>query len=670
MKTKYIVIALLFSVLGSNLYAQLGNVLVKSSKDESSVRIKWIYDKLWNKEGVYYFRKHADSSNWVKLNKTPYKFGDYEPTTDDFAKDPELQDYIDMVDNTADKDVVELTKLTFFLKILLSDAFARYVGVEFHDNTAIKGEEYIYKVHIVRKNTETLLGMSKPIVAGRFVKENSPDDVVVKPLDKQITMKWKPDNDRFFAVNIYRQKEGDALTRKLNETPILISETSKDSSGNYIYPEVFYKDDSLENYVTYKYRLAGLDFFAEETEMTKDFVIQTSDLSPPSPPYNVKHEINDMEVDFTWEIKPSDDHAGFNVYRNEKDVFPYQKVNTIMLKAEQRKYKDIVPEPRGYYYYVSSVDTAGNENFLQKLFVDVRDIHPPETPVNLIAKADTGVVSLSWEANSEKDLMGYLVYRKIKKNKDGEFNLVTAQAIVANQFNDSLPKSAKNKFIYYVVAMDTSYNKSKPSNLASASMPDVIAPQAPVLKSAYPRGDSIFIEWMPNVEKDIIGYNIYRAESTKDVGLLLNEELIDPEKTSYIDASALPGKKYEYYLIASDSSGNKSDNSNRFSAYIVKKSTGASEIKKFLVKSRKNSKQVSINWEVEPSKELIGCKLFKGNSKELLLPYSELIKEGKYGTIDNKVEENEKYFYQLRVYHANGVVVKTEVVSVSVGVKN
>jgi fibronectin type 3 domain-containing protein len=89
------------------------------------------------------------------------------------------------------------------------------------------------------------------------------------------------------------------------------------------------------------------------------------------------------------------------------------------------------------------------------------DTFPPAAPTSLRAVAGEHVVSLIWDANREADLAGYLVLRS--ELPDGALVPLTPEPITDTTFNDTTVKSGV-RYAYVVVAVDTSKNRSAPSN--------------------------------------------------------------------------------------------------------------------------------------------------------------------------------------------------------------
>ena len=91
-------------------------------------------------------------------------------------------------------------------------------------------------------------------------------------------------------------------------------------------------------------------------------------------------------------------------------------------------------------------------------------------PQQVLVRADTGKVILSWAANAEEDLLGYYVYKSLDdgNNADNQFLVINTDPINENQYIEELPRNVKNKFVYALVAVDQSLNRSEMSELSVA----------------------------------------------------------------------------------------------------------------------------------------------------------------------------------------------------------
>ncbi len=90
------------------------------------------------------------------------------------------------------------------------------------------------------------------------------------------------------------------------------------------------------------------------------------------------------------------------------------------------------------------------------------DTDEPVAPQNLrIANTSTGSIQLAWDANTEADLSGYEVYRRPDGMADFE-RIARVDAGVTSYTDTSV--EAFESYTYYLLAFDTSFNRSGPSD--------------------------------------------------------------------------------------------------------------------------------------------------------------------------------------------------------------
>ncbi|MGB9736015.1 MAG: fibronectin type III domain-containing protein [bacterium] len=193
---------------------------------------------------------------------------------------------------------------------------------------------------------------------------------------------------------------------------------------------------------------------------------------PFMPPTDVRGEPGSHFVELTWE-KPTkyidgtgiDKTVYFNIYRSTKmDNFPLFPINPILISGTT--YIDGDLKNNEPYFYeitsVSDVDGTPVESMpSSEIMVMPVDLVSPARPYGLSAAPLANGVALSWEPNTESDILGYYVYRK--SNNDKTFKLLNAQPVSGTTYID---KTAHNGYnIYYVTAVDnsTQHNESAPS---------------------------------------------------------------------------------------------------------------------------------------------------------------------------------------------------------------
>lgn len=98
------------------------------------------------------------------------------------------------------------------------------------------------------------------------------------------------------------------------------------------------------------------------------------------------------------------------------------------------------------------------------------DIFPPAAPTGLVAVAGAGAVSLTWTANGEADLAGYVVLRG--RDPEAELEALTPEPITVTNYQDTEVETGLD-YVYAVQAVD----RADPPNVSAAS--EQVAEQAP-----------------------------------------------------------------------------------------------------------------------------------------------------------------------------------------------
>jgi len=465
---------------------------------------------------------------------------------------------------------------------------------------------------------ELLLGISEPILAALFEQKKPVDLFSIEQRNQKFELDWEVDPERFYAVNIYQIMRS-GVSIRLNENPLMTSEVT-DSLGNAGYPSPKFKIDSLKVGKEYSYSLTGLDFFGEETIRTDTISRIFRDEVPPPAPTDLKGKADSLKVRLTWKLSESEDLRDFQLHRSELSDGPFEPVFSTM---DATSYVDTLEIPGPYYYFLSAYDHAGNEASSRKIFVDVQDVFPPSKPKNLIIKSNTGRFELQWKANEEADLAGYLVYRTVNQAKKRNFVLVTSTLVTDTTFTQLLPKLVKNRFFYQVVALDTSFNRSEPSDFAVGRMPDQLAPERPQIKKiTYEPGISS-IEWIANVDRDLIGYHVYRSDSANTrERTKVNTEVVARDIVMFSDRNAISNQGYYYQVAAVDSVGNQSEFSPRVLAFRKEERLSETLIIKAQLRFQKSSQLMIMKWDaielVDDS--LLGYVIHKGVDENSMKP--------------------------------------------------
>lgn len=166
----------------------------------------------------------------------------------------------------------------------------------------------------------------------------------------------------------------------------------------------------------------------------------------------------------------------------------------------------------------------------------------PVAPQGLKVLSTQNMIRLGWTANTESDLAGYNVYRKVKDASGGSTKL-NATLVIGIEYQDTTAQLGM-VYVYYVTAVDNGNIESQKSNEVEASRIAVLA-------------DEIFFDVRPgdwfvsfvsrlNSLNIIEGYpdksfrphqNLTRAEFAKMLCLAMGWELHDPSTPFFNDVA-------------------------------------------------------------------------------------------------------------------------------------
>jgi hypothetical protein len=226
----------------------------------------------------------------------------------------------------------------------------------------------------------------------------------------------------------------------------------------------------------YRYRVQAVNARGEAGAASPDVAV---DFTPaPAPPAAVKASAGDGTVDLEWQA-PAEAAAtapptGYNVYRGlQSGTYGLQPIHAAPLR--ERRFRDAgVQNDVTYYYVVRSVSNDRppwrESADSPEVAVVPEDFIPPSPPRGLVAIPGEGTVALTWDANPDRDLLGYSVYRR--ETHESVAVRLTETPIPGTTFTDRRPRRGVT-YVYTVTAVDRSArrNESAPSTEAEISLP-------------------------------------------------------------------------------------------------------------------------------------------------------------------------------------------------------
>ncbi len=470
---------------------------------------------------------------------------------DTFA--PESESFEDMVDAS------QGMKLKHYFYILLSSydpQLSEMSGLQF---TLPQDISNLFKLRV--KINDSQIELEKRMLVNTFYSTLQTPQLEVKPGDREISLMWNHSNYKEIFTAYRPESSTDGKHFEAMGAPKIYNrDTPAGKAGR-----ILVKDSLSANYQARWYRLAGYDLFGILSDYTPPIKVMGRDMTAPPEPKHV--QVNEGkgsgEVNVSWTAESSPDLMGFQVIASQSEQGDYQRLHKELLPPDAREFNFTFDTKIPLFYRVLSVDTASNAAASTLGYLVVYDSIPPEIPVDFEAKTDTNyVVTIKWSNSTSADVKGYRLY-KAYSPKNG-FVPLTGKIITDTVYYDTLADDRLDKKVYYqLVALDHHYNHSERSKYICAPVPDKVPPTPPLLMTGnLEKGRQVSLGWHKSSSDDVMTQTVLKR--MPDDSTYMEIATLTPSDSSYTDREKDRGAAEfaEYYIVATDSSGNRSERSN------------------------------------------------------------------------------------------------------------
>ncbi|ELR73220.1 hypothetical protein C900_05269 [Fulvivirga imtechensis AK7] len=570
-------------------------------------------------------------------------YGETFELTEDYAKD-----IVQVINKTK-----ELEQRFSFALFAADQSFkvAEMSGLAFVDKNARENEKYMYKV------ISNVPDSVQQITPGTFFIGLMDHAPLPQPIDLEATfgdrivmLKW---NREFFervynSFVIERSDDGGGTFRQISNQPLINAYTGDTPDARY-----YYKMDSIpENHIKYVYRVRGISAFGEigppsETIEGEGFELVNAQVGITG------HDIdgaNNVRINWGFRAEKETDIRGFEVQRSGKQSGPFNNINEEeILQPGTRSYIDQRPLSTAYYR-IGFVTKYNERRYSHPYLVQLEDSIPPAIPKGISAVIDTsGIISFTWIANQEEDLLGYRVYRSNFKNS--EFSQLTSSPIRINSFQDTISlKNLTDKIYYRISAVDSRYNVSEMSDIIEVIKPDLIPPVPPVFEKVEASSEGITIKWTGSSSTDVSKLILYRRQARTDNWAIIAD--LAATDTFYVDRNLTSGTRYGYLLVAVDEAGNESDPSKPVTlAALDQVQTG--RFVKINSRVSREEKLVRVSWQFESVQEPSAYLIYRSAEDEPIALYRR-INGSSREFIDRELTNHTQYKYRIKAVFSDG----------------
>lgn len=510
--------------------------------------------------------------------------------------------------------------------------------------------EYTYKLYRLADKKETLIGTFGKIPLKKISKTFSADDTKLLTSLLYPQSLYKTDTEKLAAISQRENQKGMAfLLAELK--PVVATALG-----------IRAEDPEIEKNKGYGYRLKaykGGQMIGEKTVVVST-AAETVLFAPA-----VTGRRYPWGCALRW--TRFDSYTAFNIYRSKTENGPFEKISKSPVSVNYIRNKNgTVDAPPFFYsdttadkktpvwfYKVSGIDSFGDESPQSDAELAIRDasLRPaPQKPVTTTISEP--YIQISWAPDGTGTVKSYNLFRSSLYN--GNYEKLNKAPIKTTGFTDKNVKYGVNYF-YCHTAVDTNGNESVMSLPQLAVLRDRTPPAVPANLAAVAEKGRVHLSWEPVMDKDLSGYEIYRASSADAADwAMLNKGPLSANRYTDTMASVFDKKPYYYKVLARDKEANRSGYSNMIEIKLPDVTPPKPPVWKG---ATTETDGLVLEWKASASKDISGYRLYKGRGnvqkKIADLPKTDLkwidkaatpgIKEWYFITaVDNDNNESEK----------------------------
>lgn len=682
---RYIVILLLLSAYGASAQ-KAAEIAVRANVKDNIIQLRWVVNtamawKQGNKYGVKVERytvvrngEILDVPEKVVLTPTPLKpqpLNNWQSlaTSNNYAAiiaQALYGEHFNMTDQHG-KGISQVIALAqeqeqrYLVSMYAADMCypaAKMAGWGIEDNTAKKGERYLYRIiSAVPEKTLAITSGSVYVSLADVATLPKPQELTGVFGDHAVLLTWNYGllSNVYNAYYLEKSDDGENFKR-LSDIPL----TNMNSHNGKPVERMFYTDSLRDNISSAYYRLVGVTSFSEEGPPSEPIQGKgTTRLTyVPHITRSVPDDKGVLTVDWEFDDRGDAQISHFELQRSDDAKGPFVPVRKNIAPGTRTVTYDSLQASN--YLVIAAVPQDGEPTLSFPVLVQPTDTIPPAPPEALIGVVDTlGVVRLSWKANTEKDIYGYRIYRA--QTQGEEMIPLTDVAVLKNEYVDTINVRNLNTKVYYAVtALDKRYNQSDKSEVATLQKPELVPPSTPVIIDYKLTNRAIVLEWACGREENLGEVRLFRQERGQEQKLLVS--FTDFTKTIFKDSTIQADRYYSYSMVSVTGGGLKSAVSPVVTVQAPALSGEQDKITEFTGNFNRKSQQVELRWK-QAVPDIRQLEIYRNENGQGFMLFK-VLKGFELSLNDAQVKPGVSYEYMIRAVlqnGRNGAVVKTTV---------
>lgn len=406
---------------------------------------------------------------------------------------------------------------------------------------------------------------------------------------------------------------------------------------------LYFEDKNVEDNKRYAYRISL-------AQQAKNLLIDTAVVVAVPILFNKPRELRIICADKTASLSwRKDNYSAYIVERstNGKD---FHAISNLPLVSPH--FKDTLPaNDHRYFYRIKGINAFGEYGPYSETISGIGISAVENRPaLDTIIVHQNQFIEIRWLLPGElKDQLAKIIVTRAENSK-GPFLPIAAFNKIIYSYTDQKPAAAN----YYRIKGITKQGKPIYSFPYFAQLIDTIPPAVPTgLKGIVNDAGIARLNWHANIEPDLLGYRVFRANSLKEEFVELSKTILD--QTTFTDTITLHTLSPDIYykMIAVD----KNYNTSPYSVAIkLKRPDTIPPSAPLFKKAFSTDTSILLAWVNSASEDAIQYALYRINIKDSSRVQVSAwdTKTMKTSYSDTAIQQGNTYYYQLLVRDDSG----------------